>query len=61
MEQEKLERLKSDIKYFREEKWDLERFTWFDDIKENFPFVYRAWVDFQYAKKMLDLIVADIT
>ena len=56
MKKEELKQLKSDVKYFRQEKWDLERFTWFDKI-ENLPVVYRAWIDYQYAKKILDLII----
>lgn len=60
MNEEKRNRIMSDIKYFRQEKWDLERCVGFNEFAEYYPEIIQAWNNYKLAVKVLDLLVDNI-
>jgi hypothetical protein len=45
------------IKYFWQDKGDLERFTGWEEIKPKYPEVAKAWDDYKISMKILDCVV----
>ena len=60
-QQEELEGHVLSLKYFWEEKGDMERYCYFEEIKslieEHYPEILKAWYDYKLSKKILNNIV----
>jgi len=65
---EKMEKLTeeqiNDLKYFWEEKGDLERLYNFEELKpkiqEQFPELLKAWYDYKASIKIMDAVVKSL-
>lgn len=54
----------SDLKYFWEEKGDLERYVYFEELKpqiqEQHPELLKAWYDYKTSIKIMDVVVKSL-
>lgn len=54
-----------DLKYFWQDKEDLERFTSFESLipilEKEKPEVLKAWNDYKASKRILDLVMENLT
>ena len=54
----------SDLRYFWEEKGDLERYAFFEELKpqiqEQFPELLKAWYDYKASIKIMDAVVESL-
>ena len=58
------EEQKMDLKYFWQEKGDLERLSSFEEmkpqIKKELPSLMRAWEDYKAIRQTLDIIIESL-
>lgn len=54
----------SDLKYFWEEKGDVERYYKFEELKpliqEQYPELYKAWYDYKASIKIMDAVIKSL-
>lgn len=52
------------LKYFWEEKQDIERYSKFEKIKpileEKYPHILKCWNDYKHAIKTFELVIKDL-
>jgi hypothetical protein len=53
-----------DLKYFWEEKGDIERYVYFEELKpqiqEEYPELLKAWYDYKASIKIMDAVVKSL-
>lgn len=61
-QQEELEKHVSSLKYFWEEKGDMEKYYYFEEIKplikEYYPEILKAWYDYKSSEQILNNIIS---
>lgn len=48
------------IKYFWEEKGDLERWMQWEELKHEYPDIAHAWETYKHAKRIVDVFVKNL-